>query len=219
MRPPASERVAKVPWSLRYKTGAHLASEMRKLLVLATHRHCHIEFRGPVRLGPGFELVVPDHGRLIVGVGVDFRRGFVCEISGDGKVVIGDGTTFTSNALVQCSTSIEIGRRCVFGQSLQMVDGSHAFRDPERHPLDQGYDYRPLAIADDVMVMSKCTIFADIGERTFVGAHSVVSKPLPPRCLAMGAPAKPVEFFEKDPAQRTNGHAATAAAHAPANDT
>jgi len=132
--------------------------------------------------------------------------------------VIGDGTIFTSNALVQCTTSIDIGRRCVFGQSLQLVDGSHSFRDPDRHPLEQGYDYRPLRIADDVMVMSKCTIFADIGERTFVGAHSVVSKPLPARCLAIGAPAKPIEFFDAEPHLDSDGQVRGDRVHALSND-
>ncbi|MHB1710027.1 MAG: acyltransferase [Acidimicrobiales bacterium] len=189
------DRLRKVPWHLRYRTGARIASDLRRLSILATHRHCRVEFRGPARLGPGFELMIPDHGTMIVGVGVDFRNGFVCEISGEGRVTIGDACTFTSLALVQCSTSITIGRRCTFGQSLLLADGRHRFRDASLSVLDQGYDFSPLSIGNDVTVMSKCTIFADVGERTVVGAHSVVSRPLPPRCLAIGAPAKPVEFF------------------------
>jgi maltose O-acetyltransferase len=195
MRLPDSHSLRKVPWKLRYEFGASLASELRKLLVVATHRHCRVEFRGPVRLGPGFDLHIPGHGTLIVGAGVELRRGFVCEISRNGQVSIGEGSVFTSNALVQCTTSIDIGRRCVFGQSALLVDGSHRFRDASMSVLDQGYDYRPLVIEDDVVVMSKCSLFSDIGRRTVVGAHSVVSRPLPAGCLALGAPAKPVEYF------------------------
>ncbi len=196
----ATTRARRVPWVARHRYGARLASEWRRLLVLATHRHCRVEFRGPVRLGPGFSLEIPDAGTLVVGRGVDFRRGFVCEISGNGRVVIGDGTVFTSHALVQCSTSIEIGRRCAFGQAVMLVDGAHAFGDPTRNVLDQGYRYRPLRIGDGVMVMAKCTIFADVGEGTVVGAHSVVSRPLPAHCLALGAPARPVRSFVTDDA-------------------
>jgi acetyltransferase-like isoleucine patch superfamily enzyme len=197
--PVDSDRLRKVPWFLRYRAGPRLTSDLRKLIVLATHRHCHVEFKGPVRLGRGFELFIPDHGTLIVGSGVDFRRGFVCQISGSGQVTIGDGTVFTSNALVQCTTSIDIGRRCIFSQSTQLVDGTHRFREASLSVLDQGYDYRPLKIGDDVWVAAKCTIFADIGERAVIGAQSVVSRPVPPRCLAVGAPAKPVEFFDPAP--------------------
>ncbi|MGH9029684.1 MAG: acyltransferase, partial [Acidimicrobiales bacterium] len=191
-----SHKIRKAPWVLRYRYGAELASDLRRLSVLATHRHCHVEFRGPVRIGPGFELRIPDAGTLVVGEGVDFRNGFVCEISGEGRVTIGDLSCFTSQTLIQCTTSIDIGRRCIFGQSALLVDGSHRFRDPTKHVMDQGYDYRPVSIGDGVVVMAKCTIFADIGEGSVVGAHSVVSRSLPERCLALGAPARPVEFFD-----------------------
>lgn len=190
-----SIRMAKVPWYLRYRTGATLASEARRLSILATHRHCRVEFRGPVRLGPGFALNIPDNGTLIVGVGVEFRRGFVCEISGDGRVVIGDGTIFTSNALLQCSTSIEIGRRCAFGQAVLLTDGNHRYGDPTLNLLDQGYNFRPLHIGDNAIVTAKSTVMADVGEGALVGAGSVVSRPIPPHCLALGAPARVVRSF------------------------
>lgn len=195
MNPVTLERLRKTPWVLRYRAGAHLASEFRRLMVLATHQHCRVEFQGPVRLGPGFRLHIPDHGTLVVGKGVEFRRGFICEISGNGRVSVGSGSIFTSNVLIQCSTSIDIGVRCIFAQSVLLVDGSHRFRDASKSVLDLGYDYRPLVIGDDVMVLSQSVVFADIADRTVVGANSVVSRPLPPRCLALGSPARPVEYF------------------------
>lgn len=185
----------KVPWHLRYRTGAGLASAARRLAIRATHLHCTVEFRGPVHLGPGFELQIADRGTLLVGPGVDFRRGFVCEIAGDGRVEIGAGSIFTSHALVQCTTSIKIGRRCVFGQSTMIADGNHRFRQPDLHMLDQGYDFRPIVIGDGAAVMSKCTIVSDIGERAMIGANSVVTRPIPPYSLAAGAPAQVIEHF------------------------
>lgn len=192
----ASSPIARLPWRLRYEVGASLASRWRQLAVRVTHRHCEVTFAGPVRLGPGFELYIPDRGRLVVGAGVEFRRGFVCEISGNGEVRIGEGSVFTAGALIQCTTSIDIGRRCIFGQDTLLVDGSHRFGDPDQHLLDQGYDFRPLRIEDGAVVMAKCTVFADIGAGTVVGAHCVVSRALPARCLAIGAPARPVRFFD-----------------------
>lgn len=161
----------------------------------ATHRHCHVEFRGPTRLGPGFQLDIPDAGTLIVGAGVDFRRGFVCEISGEGRVEIGAGTIFTSNALIQCSTSVTIGRRCAFGQSVMIADGHHRYRDPDVHWMDQGYDYRPITIGDGAGVSDKCTVQADIGERAMIASGSVVNRPIPAYCLAAGAPARVLRYF------------------------
>ncbi|MCL4421659.1 MAG: acyltransferase [Actinobacteria bacterium] len=193
--PKMPERLKRLPWSLAYRQAPRAASFLRRIAVVATHQHCRVEFLGPVRLGPGFHLEIPDRGTLIVGRGVDLRRGFVCEISNDGRVTIGDGCIFTSNALIQCTTSIDIGPRCIFAQSALIVDGSHRFRDPDKYIADQGYNYRPIRIGEGVAVMAKCTIFADIGDHTMVGANSVVSRDLPARCLAFGAPARPVEML------------------------
>lgn len=152
-------------------------------------------FEGTVRLGPGFHLEIPGNGELIVGAGVDFRRGFVCEISENGRVTIGEGATFTSHALIQCSTSIEIGKRATFGQALQIADGSHRFRDWTKHLLDQGYDHRPVKIGDNATVHAKCTIVADIGTGAIIGANSFVNKPVPDYCLAAGVPARVIDYF------------------------
>jgi acetyltransferase-like isoleucine patch superfamily enzyme len=154
-----------------------------------------VEFQGPVHLGPGFDLQIPDQGTLVIGPGVDFRRGFVCEISGDGRVEIGEGSIFTSHALVQCTTTITIGRRCVFGQATMIADGNHRFRDHTAHLLDQGYDFRPIRIEDGAVITSKCTILNDVGEHALVGANSLVTKPVPAFCLAGGVPARVLEYF------------------------
>ena len=182
-------------WRLQHRWAPRAASALRRVAVKVTHGHATVEFRGPARLGPGFSLNVPDAGTLVFGHGVDLRRGFVCEISGNGRVVIGDGSIFTSHALIQCSTSIEIGRRCVFAQSVLIADGNHRFRDPTVHMLEQGYNFRPVVVGDGAFVGSKCTVLASIGERAVVAAHSVVTRPVPAFTLVGGAPAKPLEYF------------------------
>lgn len=188
-------RLRWLPWHLRYRTASRLASQARKQAALMTHLHCHVEFQGPVRLGPGFSLDIPDQGTFIVGPGVDFRRDFHCEISGQGRVKIGAGTTFTSGCTIQCTTSVDIGEGCTFAEGTLIVDGSHRFRDPERPLHSQGYDYRPITIGRGASVMAKATVMNDIGAGAFVGAHAVVTHPVPPFCLALGVPARVVENF------------------------
>jgi len=170
-------------------------SELRKRWVLLSHPHATVRFEGPVHLGPGFRVHIPDRGQLIVGPGVEFRRGFFAEISGEGRITIGAGSVFTHQVLLQCSTSIDIGKRCMFGQSTIVVDGNHRFRDLTKPMLAQGYDFTPLRIADDATVTTKCTIMADLGERAFIGANSVVTRAIPPFTVAVGAPARPIDYF------------------------
>ena len=172
-----------------------LMSSLRKRWTIFRHPHATVSFGDNVYVGPGFSLAMWGNGSLIVGDGVELRRDFCVEIGGSGRVVIGDRSVFTYGAVIQCSTTIEIGERCMVGQGVLFVDGNHRFRDLSRPPLEQGYDFRPLRIGDDVSVMAKCTVIADIGERAFVGANSVVSKPVGPFTLALGAPAREIEYF------------------------
>lgn len=195
MRPRMPRNWRKVPWHLRYRLGAKVASELRRLVILATHRHCHVEFQGPVHLGPGFELNIPDAGTLIVGPGVDFRRRFYCEISSNGRVEIGAGSVFTGEIMIQCSTSVTIGKRVMFGQASLIADGNHRFRDYTKHLLDQGYDYRPITVGNNAVIMTKSTILNDVGEGALIAANSVVTRPIPAYCLAGGVPARLIEYF------------------------
>lgn len=194
-----SRQLSRFPWYLRYDVGERVASRTRQWVIKATHLHCRVEFRGPVRIGRGFELEMLDHGTLIVGPDVEFRRGFVCEIAGQGRVEIGARTVFTAQALVQCTTSIEIGERCSFGQSLLMFDGVHRYDDLDRHWGDQGWDFEPITIGDGVGVSDKCTIQSSIGERSMIGSHSVVNRPIPAFSVAAGVPARVVRYFGPDP--------------------
>ena len=105
---------------------------------------------------------------------------------GYSEVSIGAGTAFTYEVVIQCGRRIEIGERCFFGQATMIVDGDHRFRDLDRPIAEQGYDLRPVTIADDVWAGAKCTIMAGVGARTVVGANSVVTRDLPPYVVAVG---------------------------------
>lgn len=191
MRP----ELARVPWRIRYEHAPRLAWAARRLGIAATHTHADVRIAHPCRLGPRFTLTIPEPATFVVGTGCDFRHDFVCEIARAGVVEIGAGSIFTSSALLQISTALHIGKRCVFGQALMIADGNHRFRDHTQHLLDQGYELRPIVIGDGAVVTSKCTVLASIGTGAVIGANSVVTKPVPAYCLAVGAPARVVEYF------------------------
>ena len=192
---PALDRLRDLLWRATYWRGPLLMSALRKRWVVLRHPHADIRFGRDVYLGPGFSLFIPFEGSFVVGDRVEFRRDFRAEVSGTGRVTIGNDSTFTYSVLVQCTTTMDIGERCQFGQSTILLDGQHRFRDITRPMLEQGYDFTALHIEDDAVITTKCTIMADVGARAFVGANSVVSRPVPPFTVAVGAPARPIEYF------------------------
>ena len=175
-------------------------SGLRKRWVLARNPHASIVFGPGTYLGPGFSIHAPFGGTFVTGANVEFRRNFRAELSGpDARIEIGDDSVCTYDVVMQCSTSIDVGRRCMFGQATLVVDGNHRFRELDRPMLEQGYEFRPLTIADDATVTTKCTIIADLGERVFIGANSVVSRPVEAFTVAAGVPARVIEYFGPDP--------------------
>jgi len=178
-----------------YGRGMMLMSALRKRWVLLRHPNADIRFNGPVYLGPGFSLHIPEGGSFIVGPGVEFRRNFRAEIAPGGKVVIGAGSYMTYDVLIQCSTTIEIGERCGVGFCSSIYDGSHRYRDLSQPFVSQGYNFRPVRIADDAQIHALCTIVNDVGERAVIGANTVVTKPIPPYTLAAGTPARVLDYF------------------------
>ena len=189
------EKLEWAPFAIGYKKLPVVASRIRRAWVLLRNPHANIRIHPTAYLGPGFSLHITGSGTFEAGPYAQFRRNFRAEIEGNGKVVFGTNAICTYDVLIQCSTLVEVDDRANLGQACFIADGNHRFRDLTRPMLDQGYDYRPVHIGKEVAVTSKCTILAPIGERTIVGANSVVSRPLPAFCVAVGAPARVVDYF------------------------
>jgi acetyltransferase-like isoleucine patch superfamily enzyme len=191
-----ARRVRRLPVSIGYFKGPMVMSRLRKWWVLIRNPHADIRFGPGTYLGPGFSLHSPHGGTFITGPGVEFRRNFRAELGGpDSRIEIGARSVCTYDVLIQCGTTIEIGERCMFGQSTLVVDGNHRFRDLHRPMLEQGYEFRPIRIEDDATITTKCTIIASVAKRSFIGANAVVTSPVPAYSVAVGVPARVVDYF------------------------
>ncbi len=154
-------------------------------------------------VGPGFTLYAPHGGTFRAGPGVEFRRGFLAELEGPGSAIsIGARSVFTYDVILQCTSSIEIGEQCSFGQAALVAD---SVQEPPGHGgavADQSMNgpHDPpragVRIADHVSIAPKCTVTADVGEHTFVEANSSVTRALPARCRAGGVPAQVLDMFD-----------------------
>ena len=196
---PVMHLLSRIVGRLSYRVMPDIASALRKRWAILKNPHATIRFGRHTYCGPGFSLWMPHGGTFIAGDACEFRRGFRAEVGEHGRVVIGDHSRFTYDVLIQCSTSMEFGNRVMAGQCTQFADGGHRFRDLDTPMLEQGYDFRPLRIADDVTILSKCTIVNDIGERAVVAANAVVTRPVPPFTVVAGVPAKPIDYFGPAP--------------------
>jgi acetyltransferase-like isoleucine patch superfamily enzyme len=196
---PLKQRLGRKARSLIIKVGYYraplLASALRKRWAKFRNPTATIEFGKNTYCGPGFSLHMPFGGTFITGEGVEFRRKFRAELGTNARIEIGSGSYLTYDVIISCDTTIKIGERCGLGQATYVADGSHKYRDLDEEFLKQGYDYRPIVIEDDAQIHSKCTIVNNIGHRAVIGANAVVSREIPPYCLAAGVPARVIDYF------------------------
>jgi acetyltransferase-like isoleucine patch superfamily enzyme len=171
-------------------------SLLRATWLRIRNRGASIRLNGLVYFGPRTDLRLAPGTTFVAGDRVHLRRNCVFELNDRGRVEIGADTQFTYNCVVQCSTSVTIGERCIIGAAL-IVDGKHRFRDTGVPILEQGYDFRPITIGNDAWIGIGAVVMADVGERAVVGANAVVVDPVPPFTVVGGVPAKTLSAIDK----------------------
>jgi maltose O-acetyltransferase len=108
------------------------------------------------------------------------------------SLVIGDEVTLGSGSSIGVTERVQIGDRCRIGPHVQIMDNDFHRLEPERR--DERPPSRPVVIGDDVWIAPMALILpgATIASGSVIAARSVVTGEIPPRTLAMGAPARVV---------------------------
>ena len=104
------------------------------------------------------------------------------------RVSIGDHTFVNYGSSISAHQNIEIGHHCLLGHYTTLLDSSEHSVEQRDVPTPSA----PIMIGDHVWIGS-CVIIlpgVSIGHRAAVGAGSVVTKSIPPNCLAVGNPAR-----------------------------
>ena len=130
-------------------------------------------------------------GEVVLGEGVSFN-GTVVPIElvtyTSGRIEIGNHTFINYGSSIAARASVKIGHDCHLGHYTFVMDNDqHGV--VRRLELPQSY---PVVIEDHVWIGSKAVILPGvrIGSRAVIGAGSIVTKDIPPRCVAAGNPAR-----------------------------
>lgn len=144
---------------------------------------------------------------VVVGADVFVGAGSWIQVIGDQtdeglepEVVIGDGTSMAGLCVISAARSIRIGRKVLFARNVYVADHGHAFADATSAILDQGMrDIRPVVIGDGAWLGQNVFVGPGviIGPGAVVGANSVVLSDIPPRSVAVGAPARVIRTLDE----------------------
>ncbi len=106
-------------------------------------------------------------------------------------IEIGDYTYVGPRSILGAAAPLRIGRRCQIGANVSFIAESHVFAS-EDDIFSQGVSRNGITIGDDCWIGNNAVILdgVEIGSGTVVGAATVVTKSLPARAVAVGAPAR-----------------------------
>lgn len=113
------------------------------------------------------------------------------------NVVLGTKVFFNFNCVVLDVMEVTIGNNVLFGPSVQIYTATHPIDAAERRKWLEFA--RPVKIGSDVWVGGGAIICpgVEIGDRTVIGAGSVVTRAIPSDVFAAGNPCRVIRSLNK----------------------
>ena len=114
------------------------------------------------------------------------------------NITVGDHVFFNFNCVLLDVATIMIGSRTLFGPNVQIYTATHPVNAELRATgLESG---KPITIGNDVWIGGSAVICpgVTIGDRTVIGAGSVVTKDIPADVFAGGNPCKVIRKLSEE---------------------
>ncbi len=122
------------------------------------------------------------------GAGLWLEPPFYCDYGSN--IHLGERVFFNFNCVVLDVAPVHIGSRTLFGPNVQLYTATHPIDAEERA---SGLEFgKPITIGSDVWVGGSAVICpgVTIGNRSIIGAGSVVTKDIPADVIAAGNPCR-----------------------------
>jgi maltose O-acetyltransferase len=113
------------------------------------------------------------------------------------NITLGKNVFFNFNCVILDVAPVIIGSRTLFGPNVQIYTATHPVNYKER---SSGLEFaKPITIGEDVWVGGSAVICpgVKIGDRSVIGAGSVVTRDIPDDVFAAGNPCRVIRELEK----------------------
>ena len=141
-----------------------------------------------------------------IGENVAIDTPFHCDYGKN--IFLGNDVIVNMNCTFVDNKTIRIGDRVLIASNVQIYTSSHPVLPQERFVPDwrerqttffRTYA-RPIEIESNVWIGGGCILLpgVTIGKNSVIGAGSVVTRPIPPNCVAVGNPCRVIRYFDTD---------------------
>ena len=115
--------------------------------------------------------------------------------NGAGDVIIGDDCRVGIGTVI--IGPVKMGHGSGTGQHVFIGGFNHGYKDGTKNSKYQPLDIKGVVVEDEAHIGANSVVLAGvtIGKRTQIGAGSVVTKSIPPFCIAAGNPCRVIKKF------------------------
>lgn len=139
--------------------------------------------------------------KLIGKIGRKFliEQPFYCDYGGN--IEIGDNFFSNMNLVILDGAKVKIGNNVMIAPNVGIYGTGHPLHIETRNKFIE-YSY-PITIGNNVWIGGSVTILpgVTIGDNTVIGAGSVVTKDIPPNCVAYGSPCRVIRTIDQEEAE------------------
>jgi acetyltransferase-like isoleucine patch superfamily enzyme len=130
------------------------------------------------------------NGSIVLGNSIQAGTEVWLVTANEATICVGDHSHIGSYCILNGGHGITLGKGCLVAAFVYINSSDHLYAAGTWIQL-QGHTGAPVAIGDDVWLGGHVCILkgVTIGDGAVIGAGSVVTKDLPPQCVAVGNPA------------------------------
>ena len=157
--------------------------------------------------------VIENYNKIEIGKHCNFDRRTILRVFDDGKkpskIKIGNNFCGGTDLKILCCGNVEIGNNVTCAGGTFITSENHGLNPLTLSFNDNELEASVVKIEDGVWIGEKTIILpkVTVGKKSVIGAGSVVTKDIPPYCIAVGNPAKVIKKwdFEKNEYNNVNG--------------
>lgn len=138
------------------------------------------------------ELILSDGAQMMCAGDLILYEGVKVRIAKNAKCSFGHHTYLNRSATIDCTLEVHIGDYCAISDNVQILDSDFHTIIHEGKTSEKS---KPIHIGNHVWIGRSAIILkgVTIGDGAIVGAGSVVTRDVPPRCLVAGNPARVIK--------------------------